>query len=251
MTDGWQAPPAHGGFPPQGPPASPAPMPPQGPPPPQGPAVPQWPTVAPGSAATASPQPSATPPKSKTPLVIGGVAAGCLLLVCACASVVFAGLSLSSCSESKPWTLTPDQQRVMKEFGPPEAFTVAFVSDLETPTPEKKDPPMLRLETWQYPSLGSEFSFRDGTFQRRAKIAVPKGALQTPALRPDAFAAAMSPDQVSKIVDSKPSRTATVLPDLFKGLEVQSYLGQVVAGYQDGKLVVIQVFPVTAKGGSK
>jgi hypothetical protein len=174
-----------------------------------------------------------------------GLGGGILLL---CATI---GLTLLLHAGDLPeaWTLTRDQQRVVQEFGPPQAFTLAFASDLATATVGNKEPPLVRMETWEYPTVGASFTFRNGVYKEWSKVAIPKQPVKSPALRPDAFVAGMTPGQVSKVVGAKPDTTAQVLAKTVPGLTVESYRGQIAAGFQDGKLVTVRMLALIPGGG--
>lgn len=178
--------------------------------------------------------------------ILAGVAA-----VAVVALVMLVVFRPSSDETLQPWRFSQDQRRVLHAFGPPAAFMVGYASDLSAATPKGEDPPLVRFETWSYPQMGSEFFFRNGVFARRDTIPTPRQKIRSAALRPDAFVAGMKPEDVSKIVRAKPDKAGSVMPSVFKDLEVQSYRGQLVAGYQDGRLVMVQMTPVVVDGGAK
>jgi hypothetical protein len=182
-------------------------------------------------------------PSRKTLFI--GLGGGILLL---CATI---GLTLLLHAGDSPaaWVLTRDQQRVYQEFGPPQAFTLAFASDLATATAGNKEPPLVRMETWEYPTVGASFTFRNGVYKEWSKVAIPKQRLKSPALAPDAFIAGMTPGQVSRTVGAKPDTTAQVLAETVPGLTVESYRGQIAAGFQDGKLVTVRMIALVPSGG--
>ncbi|MBA4370998.1 MAG: hypothetical protein C0418_05410 [Coriobacteriaceae bacterium] len=228
MTDGYQTPPP--GYPPQ-------------PPPPyaqQQPYAQEQPYA---------PQPPAPRPKSRAPVVLIVLGLVGVLAVCGCIGAVVLFGAFSGGSDVEPWKPTADQSTVLAEFGPPETFTLMWMSDVTSDTPEGEDPPLVRLETWNYHLLGSSFTFRNGMFVKRVKTPVPKGDVVSAALRPDSFTAGMSPDDVTDLIGVDPDRVARVLPDRFEGLEVYAWRGQVVAGFQDGKLALVQTIPVTQTEG--
>ena len=178
-----------------------------------------------------------------------GLGCGALLFLCLCGVLVFT-LFLGRSSSTGRWTFTQDQQRLLREFGPPQAFTLAYASDFATATPGK-EPPLVRIETWEYPRLGSAFTFRNGKFTGRAKTAIATEKLRSPALLPDVFVAGMSPSAVSKVIGVKPDKTVNILAKTVPGMTIEVYRGQVAAGFLDGKLVTIETFAVTTKGASK
>lgn len=222
MSDGYQTPPP--GYPPQ---------------------APQYPQQY-------APQPAVPAPKRRAPVLLIVLALVGALAVCGCIGAVVLFGVLSG-DDAEPWKPTADQAHLMREFGPPETFAITWVSDIETAAPEGEDPPVVRLETWDYPLLGSSFSFRDGVYLQRTKISVPKEDLAYAAVRPDSFTVGMSPDDVSKLLKIGHDRKAAVLPETLEGLEVYSWDNQVLCGFLEGKLVSVRTNAVVATstgGGS-
>lgn len=186
-------------------------------------------------------------PGRKKWVVFGAIGCGALLFLCVIALVISSFFG----DDTEAYQLTRDQKRVVSEFGYPDGFMVAFASDLATATPDDEDPPMVRMETWEYPTLGSAFSFRNGTFVSRTRIPVPKKPVSSPAIKPESLSFGMSPEDVEKVLGTEPDTTATMKPEMFEGAVIKTWRGQFAAAFADEKLVYAQSYPVIAKGGVK
>lgn len=193
--------------------------------------------------------PQAPPPQrsSRAPIfIVLGIVFACGALVVMCALAIFVFSLFGGGTET--WEYTHEQKRVLAEFGPPETFTLIYVSELPTGTAGDEESPVVRMETWEYPTLGAAFAFRNGEFLRRWRVAIPDVPLEYPALRPDLFVAGMEADDVSNLLDDEPDTVATLFPEAFEGLETHEWAGQLAVGFQDGGLVTVETFPVLAGG---
>ncbi len=249
MADGWQ--PALEGDPAQAPAQPPAQYP-APPPPGQYPAPPPPPAQQPYQPQYAAPPP---PPPSGpkrstglTLLIVGGIIFG--LLAC-CGAVVAAVLIFGNSDRAEPWKPSADQTRAVKEFGPPQTFSVICAPDPTHDAVGKDGFPMHRVETWSYHEMGTQFIFRDGkAMGTKATPVVPAGTTY-PKLRPEEFYRGMSVNDVVKVVGSAPTKAADVAPDAFKGLEAYVFGDQVMAEFDNGKLVGVQTAPVIMEGVAK
>jgi hypothetical protein len=79
---------------------------------------------------------------------------------------------------------------------------------------------------------------------------VPAGT-HYPKLRPEEFARDMSVEDVVKIIGAAPTKAADIAPDIFKGLEVYVFGDQVMAEFDNGRLVGAQTTPVIPTGGKQ
>lgn len=200
----------------------------------------------------APPPPPPSGPKRSTGLILliaGGIILA--LLACCCGAIIAAMLIFGSSSSAEPWELSADQTLVVKEFGPPQAFSVICAADPTNDDPGEDGFPIHRIETWFYHDMGTMFFFRDGKgMGTKATPVVPAGATY-PKLRPEEFYRGMSVEDVVKAVGAAPTRAADIAPDVFKGLEAYVFADQVMAEFENGRFVGVQTAPVISGGAAK
>lgn len=195
----------------------------------------------------------ATPPpkKSRKGLFITlGVLGG--LLVCGALGVGALLLFSGGGGDNGDWTAwqpTRSQQRVVAEFGYPETFSVYFGVDPNDQPAANGELPIHRLEVWDYYSLGSRFTFKDGEATGVYDAPAAPAGTEFPLLRPDEFAVGMSLQDVTDVIGVLPTEGADIAPDIIEGLEVYVFEGQVSASFDQGRLVGVETVPVSIEGG--
>jgi len=185
-------------------------------------------------------------------LIVGGVLLGLLV----CAAVIVGALVIFSSGDGKqkavkPWALSADQRRVVAAFGPPQTFSVICATDPKNDDLGKDGFPIHRVETWSYHELGAQFFFRDGRATGETRTPVVPAGTHYPKLRPEEFARDMSVEDVVKVIGAAPTKAADIAPDIFKGLEVYVFGDQVMAEFDNGRLVGVQTTPVIPTGGKQ
>jgi hypothetical protein len=206
----------------------------------------EW-SQAPAAASYDAPQ---APRPKRTGLIVGLIVGGVILGLMACCAAVFIGFALFGGSSAEPWTLSADQKRVVQEFGPPQTFSIVCATD---PTHDKATSdgfPVRRIETWTYHDLGQQFFFRDGAALGTTATPVAVAGTGYPKLKPEEFYRGMSIDDVVKAVGAAPAKAADIAPDTYKGIEMYVFADQVLAGFEDGKLVVLRTAPAIPEGGT-
>ena len=99
----------------------------------------------------------------------------------------------SKSPESDPYTLSSEQQSSLDSYGLPEAFTILFYEE-QTPDLEIQT---VRLETWDFYSLGIGLTFINGELVAEDPLEVGElGALSYQPYDPAMFSAFMSLEEV-------------------------------------------------------
>ncbi|MDZ4654990.1 MAG: hypothetical protein U1F44_03855 [Coriobacteriia bacterium] len=147
------------------------------------------------------------------------------------------------------WESTRSQQRVVAEFGYPETFSVYYGVDPNDQPDANGELPIHRLEVWDYYSLGSRFTFKDGEATGVHDAPAAPVGTEFPLLRPDEFAVGMSLQDVTDVIGALPTAGADIAPEIAEGLEIYVFEGQVTASFDQGRLVGVETVPVTAEGG--
>jgi len=138
--------------------------------------------------------------------------------------------------------LSPQQQKLVKQFGYPSTFTLIFGEMMI----EAEYQPA-RLEIWNYDQLGRRFYFVDGQFVKDADLSFVEEA-RYPDLKPTWFDRGMTLDQVKEIIGAEPSVEAELIPKIIEKGKIYDFYGQVKVGEIDGKIVYLQTYPVTTEG---
>lgn len=197
------------------------------------------------------PPPSPSGPKRSTGLIVAIVVGVIFVLMTCCGVIVAAVLIFGSSESAEPWKLSADQTRVVQEFGPPQTFSVICATDPKNDDPGEDGFPVHRVEIWSYHDMGTRFLFRDGKAMGTTATPFPVADTAYPKLRPEEFYRGMSVDDVVKAVGAAPTKAADIAPDAFEGLEAYVFGDQVMAEFEDGKLVGIQTAAVVSEGAAK
>lgn len=174
--------------------------------------------------------------------------------MCCCAVTSIA--LLSDCSGSgiarQDWKLTDDQRAVLRDYGPPDTFSVYYTEASMNPTTgvEPEQGTLVRFETWEYYGAGSQWSFDNGAMVARRDIAEPTQTVEYSKLRPEQFGSGMSLSQISDVIGAEPDRDIDMSISDIEGVTGYGWRGQVVTVLQGDQMVSIQTFPVP-KGGAQ
>jgi hypothetical protein len=150
------------------------------------------------------------------------------------------------------WQTTSDQQRVLDEFGPPQAFIVAYGEDHLAELGGDEPLPLVRAETWDYHDMGTRFVFRDGEAMGTEDLAPIEGApsaYYVPLFTPVDFSYGMTQADVDDFMDVEPSAEADIDPDLFDDLHIVSYFDQLYVTFEAGALIGVDAPVLGVEGG--
>ena len=139
--------------------------------------------------------------------------------------------------EGARWTLSPEQQDLVDEFGWPHAFSLLQMPD-EEGTP-------VRYETWTYHDGETQYVFVDGAYVTwQLAEAMPGGTIATP-YRPTQFALGDGPETVSMQVPAGEEWVSfPVIQELVEGAE--AYAGpQLIAAFAERQLVYLEALALT------
>ncbi len=148
------------------------------------------------------------------------------------------------------WQATYDQNRVLDEFGPPQAFVIGYGEDhLDQATGD--DPLAVhRVEAWDYWEMQTRFEFKDGIAIGTRELPPLDGPVYTPEYSPLDFSLGMSAEQVAGLMQVGPSATATLDQELFPGMSIDSFFDELCVSYQEGGLVGVESSLLSLEGGS-
>lgn len=181
-------------------------------------------------------------------------ALGCAALL-AIGVLIFVGISLLAPSGPEGgdvvlWHATYDQNRVLDEFGPPQAFVIGYGEDHLDAAAADDPLPIHRVETWDYWDMRTRFEFKDGVAIGTTELPAPEFAVYTPAYTPLDFSLGMTPSDVAQFMQVGPSASATLDQQLFPGMTIDSFFDELYVSYQDDGLVGVESSLLSLEGGS-
>ena len=204
-----------------------------------------------------APQVPPPPKKSGAGKVIGFV----LLGIVGTAALVFGALVVIGlvvgagnggdkpvASNIAQWQPTYDQNRVLSEFGAPQAFLVAYGEDHLEDLEGGGELPIHRVESWDYFDMKTRFLFKDGEAIGTEDLPETPSAPYYPQFSPLDFEYGMNADDVTAFVGLDPSVETQPSPDILPGVTITSYYNQLFITYEDGLLIGVEA-PVRASEG--
>jgi hypothetical protein len=142
---------------------------------------------------------------------------------------------------SEPYTLSPEQETNLNSYGYPEAFTILFY---EEETPDQGVQPV-RLETWDYYTLGIGLTFINGELIAEDPLEVDDPGLLAPLpYTPEQFSAFMSLDDVIAAAGIE-SYIEVPLDKELMDEGILYYADSLSFGLQDNQLVYIEALALT------
>jgi len=128
--------------------------------------------------------------------------------------------------------LSPDQQRLVDRLSHPHTFSLIMDRDEDVESGGTK---AVRLEIWNYHTLGTCFTFIDGTFQGVDAAREISGG-EYPPLHPEQFSEEMTVAEVNELLGDIPYAGAAPVPEIFAGAEIYVYEQGLVIAIVDGRL---------------
>lgn len=128
------------------------------------------------------------------------------------------------------WRLSDAQRRLVERLSHPDTFSLVVGVDTATGNTAP-----VRLEAWNYHTLGTCFTFVDGGFEGVDEAREITGGEYSP-LRPETFYGDMTLQQVNEVLGDIPYAGAAPVPEVFSGAQIYVYEQGLVVAIVDGKL---------------
>jgi RNA polymerase subunit RPABC4/transcription elongation factor Spt4 len=133
-----------------------------------------------------------------------------------------------------------DKQLLETYYGPPPFFTVILAKDASQPSTKP-----VRREVWVYPDRKVSFVFLGGKYQFSADLqAISKSATKAAnKLRIEQITDALTVDDLSKLVGSKPVSEATLPKEELPDATRYEYGNGINAVFSQGRLLMVRILP--------
>lgn len=139
--------------------------------------------------------------------------------------------------------LSPEQERLAGQFGPPDHYNIRFLED-----PDSGSAKMTRVERWYYEKARSWFQFVDGRFESSGIIEAALNLRNLPLTPPDLFEGGLTVAEVNErllglsLTEAEVSSEAVGAGELGELVFRTGY--DLVLGYRNGRLVLVLVPPL-------
>jgi hypothetical protein len=139
--------------------------------------------------------------------------------------------------------LSDDQNLLRRAYGPPERFSVALAGEPSAQGSVED----VRLETWAYPKVKTEFVFRNGKYAHTHQLPPTPPGAAAPNVLPESFSNYSTRAEVDKALQNAPKETLHLPDSAGKDSSLEFYQSGAVAGFRDGKLVYLETVPMTTE----
>ena len=149
------------------------------------------------------------------------------------------GLTVDALVPEEKARLSKEQVEIVREFGWPQGFAIYQIKG-EDNAPQ-------RVEEWRYHGAEQTYVFANGRFLHdRHVLSLPRGFRPTPH-RPSSFGPEMSVSDAERIPGAQELRSARALGKSYRLVAAP----QLIAGFHDGRLTLVESNALVATEGEK
>jgi len=140
--------------------------------------------------------------------------------------------------------LSQEQQKLVARLSTPDTFTLIMAEDEESGAGQ-----FVRIELWNYHTLGTCFKFVNGEFRGVDEAKELTEPTDFAGFTPDQFSRDMTIEDVNAPVGDIPQAGADVVPEIMEGAEIYVYEQGLLVAFVEGQLAYVTTQPVFPTGG--